>query len=244
MVQKRQPNKIERRNCLHVPFSRYSHFPSLFFFSLFHYYFLPFPLNKPVSSMRFFLHFDSISISISISISLLFYSTMPTIAGPSSSPHKHIVAARSENTGVPEVNTPRKRKLRSDSAAEVASTAIVTESSFATPMKWKSPRRCAVSSPKTLKKVIQWAHSSYPLDLRLEIRIWLIVKKIDSIASACLHHQTDWFLQEDSKGKLDSPVMSAVKDRFDCLDVKSKWNPRGIHDLLLILKYQFVDVQF
>ncbi|CAF1701574.1 unnamed protein product [Brassica napus] len=133
--------------------------------------------------MRFVLHFDSISISISISISLLFYSTMPTIAGPSSSPHKHIVAARSENTGVPEVNTPRKRKLRSDSADEVASTAIVTESSFATPMKWKSPRRCAVSSPKTLKK-------------------------------------------EDSKGKLDSPVMSAVKDRFDCLDVKSKWNPR------------------
>nr|VDC80612.1 unnamed protein product [Brassica rapa] len=108
---------------------------------------------------------------------------MPTIAGPSSSPHKHIVAARSENTGVSEVNTPRKRKLRSDSAAEVASTAIVTESSFATPMKWKSPRRCAVSSPKALKK-------------------------------------------EDSKGKLESPVMSAVKDRFDCLDVKSKWNPR------------------
>lgn len=126
--------------------------------------------------MRFVLHFDSISISISISISLLFYSTMPTIAGPSSSPHKHIVAARSENTGVPEVNTPRKRKLRSDSAAEVASTVVVTESSFSTPMKRKSPRRCAVSYPRTLKEVIQWAPSSYPFDLCLAIRICVIVR--------------------------------------------------------------------
>ncbi|KAF8116060.1 hypothetical protein N665_0023s0038 [Sinapis alba] len=111
---------------------------------------------------------------------------MPTIAGPSSSPHKHIVAARSENTGGLEVNTPRKRKLRSDSAAEVASTAVVTERSFSTPMKWKSPRRCAVSSPSTLKEDVQ----------------------------------------EDSKGKLESAVISPVKDRFDCLDVKSKLNPR------------------
>uniref|UniRef100_A0A0D3D1H3 Uncharacterized protein n=1 Tax=Brassica oleracea var. oleracea TaxID=109376 RepID=A0A0D3D1H3_BRAOL len=67
------------------------------------------------------------------------------------------------------VNTPRKRKLRSDSAAEVA----VTEVS--TPMKWKSHRRCAVSSPRT------------PI--------------------------TE--VEKESNGKL-----------FDCLDVKSKWNPR------------------
>ncbi|CAH8331300.1 unnamed protein product [Eruca vesicaria subsp. sativa] len=106
---------------------------------------------------------------------------MPTIAGPSSSPHEHIVAARSENTGGREVNTPRKRKLRSDSAAEVTSTAIVNES-----LKWKSPRRCIVSSPRTLTKEVE----------------------------------------EDSKGELESPVISAVEKRFDCLDVKSKWNPR------------------
>ncbi|KAH0899543.1 hypothetical protein HID58_049111 [Brassica napus] len=68
------------------------------------------------------------------------------------------------------VNTPRKRKLRSDSAAEVA----VTEVS--TPMKWKSHRRCAVSSPRT------------PI--------------------------TE--VEKESNGKL-----------FDCLDVKSKWNPRA-----------------
>ncbi|KAH0882360.1 hypothetical protein HID58_058456, partial [Brassica napus] len=67
------------------------------------------------------------------------------------------------------VNTPRKRKLRSDSAAEVA----VTEVSM--PMKWKSHRRCAVSSPRT------------PI--------------------------TE--VEKESNGKL-----------FDCLDVKSKWNPR------------------
>ncbi|CAA7038058.1 unnamed protein product [Microthlaspi erraticum] len=111
---------------------------------------------------------------------------MPTIAGPSSSPRKHIVAARSEITGglrSAEVNTTRKRKLRSDSAAEVASMAVLTDNS---PMKWKSPRRCVVSSPRTPKEEIE----------------------------------------EDCNGNLESPVISAVKKQFNCLDVKSKWNPR------------------
>lgn len=35
-------------------------------------------------------------------------------------------------------------------------------------------------------------------------------------------------IKEDSKENLASPVISAVKNQFDCLDVKSKWNPRGI----------------
>ncbi|KAH0868998.1 hypothetical protein HID58_076020 [Brassica napus] len=77
------------------------------------------------------------------------------------------------------VNTPRKRKLRSDSAAEVA----VTEVS--TPMKWKSHRRCAVSSPRT------------PI--------------------------TE--VEKESNGKL-----------FDCLDVKSKWNPRAVKEALHVSK--------
>ncbi|KAL0667358.1 hypothetical protein Bca4012_030062 [Brassica carinata] len=89
---------------------------------------------------------------------------MPTIAGPSLSPHKRIVAARSENTGCPrsaEDITPRKRKLRSDSAAAVP-----------TPIKWKSPRRCALMAE----------------------------------------------VEEEPNGMLET--------QFDCLDGKSKWNPR------------------
>uniref|UniRef100_A0A1J3FTV9 Cell division control protein n=2 Tax=Noccaea caerulescens TaxID=107243 RepID=A0A1J3FTV9_NOCCA len=114
---------------------------------------------------------------------------MPTIAGPSSSPRKHIVAARSEIIGglrSAEVNTPRKRKLRSDSAAEVASMVVLPDNPLSTPMKWKSPRRCVVSSPRTPKEETE----------------------------------------EDCNGNLESPVISAVKKHFDCLDVKSKWNPR------------------
>ncbi|VVB01841.1 unnamed protein product [Arabis nemorensis] len=115
---------------------------------------------------------------------------MPTIAGPSSSPHKHIVGSRSENIGAlrsAEVNILRKRKLRSDSAAEVPPTAVLPgNSSLSTPMKWKSPRRCAFSCPRTPKEEIK----------------------------------------EDSNGKLASPVISAVGKQFDCLGVKSKWNPR------------------
>uniref|UniRef100_A0A0D3BTR7 Cell division control protein n=1 Tax=Brassica oleracea var. oleracea TaxID=109376 RepID=A0A0D3BTR7_BRAOL len=89
---------------------------------------------------------------------------MPTIAGPSLSPHKRIVAARSENTGCPrsaEDITPRKRKLRSDSAAAVP-----------TPIKRKSPRRCALMAE----------------------------------------------VEEEPNGMLET--------QFDCLDGKSKWNPR------------------
>lgn len=99
---------------------------------------------------------------------------MPTIAGPSSSPHKHIVGARSEIIGglrSAEVNTPRKRKLRSDSAAEVAATAVLPVNPLSTPMKWKSPRRCAVSIPRTPKEVIYELLSSFPLTLCLAIRL-------------------------------------------------------------------------
>jgi len=81
---------------------------------------------------------------------------MPTIAGPSSSPQKHVVGSRSEIIGgvrSAEVNTSRKRKLRSDSAAEVAATAVLPVNSISTPMKWKSPRRGAVSIPKTSDEV-------------------------------------------------------------------------------------------
>lgn len=38
-------------------------------------------------------------------------------------------------------------------------------------------------------------------------------------------------IEEDCSGNLESPVISAVKKQFDCLDVKSKWNPRGINNL-------------
>lgn len=34
-------------------------------------------------------------------------------------------------------------------------------------------------------------------------------------------------IKEDSNGNLTSPVISAVKNLSVCLDVKSKWNPRG-----------------
>lgn len=82
---------------------------------------------------------------------------MPTIAGRSSSPQKHVVGSRSEIIGglrSAEVNTSRKRKLRSDSAAEVLSTAVLPLNLIPTPMKRKSPRPCAVSIPKTSVEVI------------------------------------------------------------------------------------------
>jgi cell division control protein 6 len=81
---------------------------------------------------------------------------MPAIAGPSSSPQKHVVGSRSESIGgvrSAEVNTSRKRKLISDSAAEVSATVVLPVNSISTPMKWKSPRRCAVSIPKTSDEV-------------------------------------------------------------------------------------------
>nr|AAK68875.1 cell division control protein 6 [Arabidopsis thaliana] len=83
---------------------------------------------------------------------------MPAIAGPSSSPQKHVVGSRSESIGgvrSAEVNTSRKRKLISDSAAEVSATVVLPVNSISTPMKWKSPRRCAVSIPNTSDEEIK-----------------------------------------------------------------------------------------
>ncbi|KAL1195713.1 Cell division control protein-like protein [Cardamine amara subsp. amara] len=120
---------------------------------------------------------------------------MPTIAEPSSP-----MAARSENIRVlrsAEVNTPRKRKLRSDSAAEVASTAALPENSISTPMKWKSPRRCTVSSPRTSKEEIKEEDS----DDNLASPVKSAVKKL----SDCLNVQSQWNPRDDEQ-------MKAVKE--------------------------------
>ncbi|VYS53914.1 unnamed protein product [Arabidopsis thaliana] len=118
---------------------------------------------------------------------------MPTIAGPSSSPQKHVVGSRSEIIGgvrSAEVNTSRKRKLRSDSAAEVAATAVLPVNSISTPMKWKSPRRCAVSIPKTSDEEIKEDSNE-----KLE----------NPVISVCLEVKSKWNPKDDEQ-------MKAVKE--------------------------------
>ncbi|CAL9234851.1 unnamed protein product [Arabidopsis halleri] len=120
---------------------------------------------------------------------------MPTIAGPSSSPQKHVVGSRSEIIGglrSAEVNTSRKRKLRSDSAAEVAATTVLPVNSISTPLKWKSPRRCAVSSPKTSDEEIKEDSNE---------NLASPVKKL----SVCLDVKSKWNPRDDDQ-------MKAVKE--------------------------------
>lgn len=79
--------------------------------------------------------------------------TMPTVVGPSLSSYKHVVPAgaeKSESTESVTYETPRKRKLRSDSAADVN---LLSGNSVSTPKKWKSNRRIAASNPRMSEKV-------------------------------------------------------------------------------------------
>ncbi|XP_010510455.1 PREDICTED: cell division control protein 6 homolog isoform X2 [Camelina sativa] len=122
---------------------------------------------------------------------------MPAIAGPSSSPQKHVVGSRLEVTGglrSAEVNTCRKRKLRSDSAAEVSSSTPVN--SISTPMKWKSPRRCAVSIPKTADEEIKEDSNG-----NLASPVISAVKNL----SVCLDVESKW-------NPRDEEQMKAVKE--------------------------------
>ncbi|CAH2038682.1 unnamed protein product [Thlaspi arvense] len=89
-------------------------------------------------------------ISIPLQIVFCDLTIMPTIAGPSLSSHKHIVSAGSEKfetleSAVCESETPRKRKLRSNSGDEAAAVDLLSGNSVCTPKKCKAHRRNAVS---------------------------------------------------------------------------------------------------
>lgn len=81
---------------------------------------------------------------------------MPTVVGPSLSSYKHVEPAGSEkpeSTESATYETPRKRKLRSESAAEAADVTLLPGNSVSTPKKWKSNRRIAASNPRMSEKV-------------------------------------------------------------------------------------------
>ncbi|GMP89623.1 hypothetical protein CsSME_00041113 [Camellia sinensis var. sinensis] len=84
---------------------------------------------------------------------------MPTIAGHGSSPFAaadELIAIKARRSG--EIrstgdSTPRKRTLRSNSAAEDCSIASTPSPKLCYPTKWKSPRRCISGSPNGPSKV-------------------------------------------------------------------------------------------
>ncbi|KAF5939598.1 hypothetical protein HYC85_023857 [Camellia sinensis] len=84
---------------------------------------------------------------------------MPTIAGHGSSPFAaadELIAIKARRSG--EIrstgdSTPRKRTLRSNSAAEDCSIASIPSPKLCSPTKWKSPRRCINGSPNGPSKV-------------------------------------------------------------------------------------------
>ncbi|XP_019083055.1 PREDICTED: cell division control protein 6 homolog [Camelina sativa] len=111
--------------------------------------------------------------------------------------NSYVVGSRLEVTGglrSAEVNTCRKRKLRSDSAAEVSSSTPVN--SISTPMKWKSPRRCAVSIPKTSDEEIKEDSNG-----NLASPVISVVKNLD----VCLDVESKW-------NPRDEEQMKAVKE--------------------------------
>ncbi|KAI7983508.1 hypothetical protein LOK49_LG15G01261 [Camellia lanceoleosa] len=87
---------------------------------------------------------------------------MPTIAGHGSSPFAaadELIAIKARRSG--EIrstgdSTPRKRTLRSNSAAEDCSIASIPSPKLCSPTKWKSPRRCINGSPNGPAKALPY----------------------------------------------------------------------------------------
>ncbi|CAA7026333.1 unnamed protein product [Microthlaspi erraticum] len=118
---------------------------------------------------------------------------MPTVVGPSLSSYKHIAPAGSEKSESIEsvtYETPRKRKLRSDSAAEAADVNLLSGNSVLTPKKWKSNRRIAASNLKMPEKEVKEASNEN-----------LAVEKL----SDCLGSKSNWNLRDEEQ-------MRAVKE--------------------------------
>ncbi|KAI7979247.1 hypothetical protein LOK49_Contig434G00005 [Camellia lanceoleosa] len=122
---------------------------------------------------------------------------MPTIAGHGSSPFAaadELIAIKARRSG--EIrstgdSTPRKRTLRSNSAAEDCSIASIPSPKLCSPTKWKSPRRCINGSPNGPAKGTGFESKSREL----------LVKKL-----------SESFIDKPKWNPRDLQQMSAVKE--------------------------------
>ena len=141
-------------------------------------------------------------------------SAMPTIA-------KRATASFAGDTAKDiSIATPQKRRLRSNSTAE-------DEVPTTPPAKWKSPRRCIHSSPKSPSNVSE--------SRLIFICIFSLMFSLDWMSWNLINFDRIVWQGIDKEfcDKLVTSTRSPLKKSSDNLLAKSNWNPRGF-DLFLL----------